>query len=394
MSLYKHFHDNIYHYFHTELSKLELSVWLHTIGNSLINMFIPIILLMSGFSLIQVIFFLFIFNLIDVPLNFTARWFTIKIGARNTIIIGMLFEIISFIILYYATFNWIILLTFAFASAVFDTFYWVAQWFIFNECVRIKKGTGKQVGFLFIVRKVGSLISPLIGALFLIFLDKRFLIFLSILFIIFSIIPLFWIKLDFMQPKIKQNFRKFFKDKENKTNFFSLLLKVIPETVESTVLPIFIFITFSSLETVGILPMITTFSSIIFTYYIGKFADKYNKTSLMLLGSLSVALIWIIRALFPQISIFYISTIFMGFVASLIDVPIDTKLVENGKKTSMLDTSTYRNTAYMFMNMIFFGILYFAIEIFKVSFIVASFSMFILSIFCTIILLRERNIKR
>lgn len=391
MRLYQHFHGNLKHYFHTELSKLELSIWLHTVGRSLIAIFIPIILLMSGFQLNQVILFLFLFYAMDVPLNFLARKSTLKIGARSTIIIGIVFEIISFIVLYFATFNWVILIAFAFTWAVFDTFYWVSHWFIFNECVKVKKGVGKQVSFLLIIRRLGSLASPAIGAIFLIFLAKEYLILASILFIVISLIPLFWIRLDFMQPKVKQSFTQFFKDKENKTNFTLLSLSTIPWVVEITILPLFIFITFSSIKTVGMLPMVATFSSIIFTYYIGKFADRYDRIKLILVGAISVALIWIIRIIFPEIPIFYVSTIFMGFLASLIDIPIDSKLVENSKKTSMLDTSTYRNAVIMFVGAIFYGILYLFMEMFHMSFVVASFSMFVLSILCTFILLKDRS---
>jgi MFS family permease len=286
------------------------------------------------------------------------------------------------------------LIAFAFTLAVFDAFYWVAHWFIFNECVVIKKGVGKQVGFLTIVRRLGSLITPVIGAIFLIFLNKGYLILVSISFVVISLIPLFSIKLDFMKPKVKQSFVQFFKDKKNKINFTSISLRSIPWAVEYTILPLFIFVTFSSIKTVGMLPMVATFSSIIFTYYIGKFADRYDKTKLILIGAISIALIWIIRIIFPEIPVFYVSTIFMGFLASMIDIPIDSKLIENGKKTSMLDTSTYRNAIIMFMNTIFFGILYLFIEIFQASFVIASFSMFVLSIFCTIILLKEKNYNK
>lgn len=165
----------------------------------------------------------------------------------------------------------------------------------------------------------------------------------------------------------------------------------ISSTVEATILPLFIFVTFSSIKTIGILPMIATFSSILFTYYIGKFADRYDKTKLILVGAMTLALIWIIRIMFPEIPVFYVSTIFMGFLASLIDIPIDSKLIENGKKTSMLDTSTYRNSIIMFVGAIFYGTLYFLMNIFHISFVMASFSMFALSIFCTFILLNEKN---
>jgi len=57
MELYKHYHLNLKHYFQTELSKLELTIWLHALGRGLIAIFIPIILLISVFSLSQVILF-------------------------------------------------------------------------------------------------------------------------------------------------------------------------------------------------------------------------------------------------------------------------------------------------------------------------------------------------
>ncbi|MDH3352879.1 MAG: hypothetical protein OEL87_00335, partial [Nanoarchaeota archaeon] len=242
-----------------------------------------------------------------------------------------------------------------------------------------------------ILRQIGGLFAPGIGALFLIFFDKDYLILVSISFFILALIPLFSIRLDYMKPRGKQTLKQFFKSKEEKINFLSRGLFSLHSTNELTLLPLFVFITFANIEAIGILPMIAAISSIIFIYYIGELTDRFNHRALILLGAISIAFVWILRIIFPQIGVFYISTLLMGLFSVLIAVPLDSQIIERGRKTSILDTSTYRNAFCMSSNVVLYGTLYVALEVFKISFAIAVFAMITLSLISGLMLSDKKH---
>lgn len=386
MELRKHYHFNFHHYFRTALSKLELSVWLHTFGRSLVAIFIPILLLQIGFSVSQVILFFVVYNLIDIPLNFVARNLVIKRGAREVIFLGIIFQIIGFLILYFGNFTYVLLIALAFVLAGYDAFYWVAHWFVFNECVKTKKKVGRKVGGLMIVRKLASLAAPLIGAGFLIFSNKNYLLIVSIVFLLLSLIPLFKLKIDYVLPKKRMSLKDFFSYKRNRRDYLYTAATKFSDVTEGVILPLFVFITFGSIGSVGALPVIATVSSIIFVFYVGKITDKINPNLLILIGSLFIAAFWALRLIFPSINIIYLTTLFIGFFAALVRIPIDSNLVRNGKETSMIDVSCYRNFFHMATAFVFYLILYVVLDVFRISFTLSALSMFGLSIISSVFL--------
>lgn len=380
MRAYHDYYKNFEHYFKTDLSRLELTIWLHALGRGMIGIFIPIILYLEGIGISSIILFYFLYNLFDVPLNFVARDFVLRVGAKNTVILGIFSEIVYFLILYAGNFSWFWLIALALSGAIFDTFYWVAHWFVLNRCIKTNKGSGKQIGFVKIIRKIGALISPAIGAFFLIFLTRDLLILAVVGIFILALIPLSTIRLEYMKPRKKRKLLDFFEKKIERKNLFRQALRAVHSTAEGELLPLFIFITFVSVEIVGVLPMIASVAGIVFIYYMGRISDRVNRDFLILIGAVLIGTCWIIRILFPNIPIFYITTLLIGFFTVFLVVPMDADLVDRAQRRGFLNTSTYRNATHMGSNALLFGLLYLSVEIFKISFSMAVFAMVILSL--------------
>ncbi|MEA3398957.1 MAG: MFS transporter [Patescibacteria group bacterium] len=386
MLLNRHYHINFKHYFESPLSKLELSVWLLTFGRSLVSIFIPIILLQMGFSLTNVILFFVILNIIDLPLNLLSKRLIIKYGAVRIIFLGIIFSIISLIILYFGDLNFNVLIVLAIALAGYDAFYWVAHWFVFNECIVLDKKTGKKVSSMMIVRNLAVLIAPLIGAGMLIFLNKNYLLIISIAIILSSLLPLLKLDLKYTISDKRMKWDKFFSYKKNIKDYIFIFLRKFNDEAELVILPIFIFITFKSIESIGLISAIAMTISILSTYLVGKWTDKFNNNFLILLGSLFLGIVWILRLAIPTISIIYITTIFVGFLVVLLNIPIDSNLIRNSKKTSMIEVSTYRNFIGMLGSFLFYLILFFSVKVFNLSFTITALAMFSLSLISALVI--------
>lgn len=391
MKLYHHIHRVNHKIHNKDLRELDIFIFLHNIGNSLISVFIPIILYQIGFSIAQIFLYLFLFSVIDLPLNFIAKKGVLRLGAREAIMIGLIAEIIYFLILYNAKLELSTLIILAFFAALYDSFYWVGQWFIFNEIIKPSDGVGKETSFYMNARNIANFISPGIGALVLIFFSKEYLILVTLFLFIVSLLFLFKINKKHLKHIKRKGTKSYLSYKFNRINISITGLWALHEDIEHIIFPLFIFVTFATIGGVGLLPMITAFGSILFALYIGRQTDKHNKIVLISIGTFIIAFVWIIRLFFPQISIYMITTFLIGFISVSIFIPLESKRIEDGRKTNMLDASVYRNASWVFMSSILYGVLYFAIDKFHVSFITAIFVMFTLGIFGTMIVLLKKK---
>jgi len=378
MQLFHIYHQNKFRKFvHSEFWLFELSVWLHTFSRSMIAIFIPVFLLQIGYSIGMIVTFYFLFYIIDVPLNFVARWLIRKIGARKVIIIGSLFSIAFFVSLYNLTLNnWMLLIILAFFAAAYDAFYWVAHLFLFMKCSKNDDNVSRDVSSLSIIRNIAGIFAPALGALIIIFFSKNILIMVSIIILVLSILPLFKIKKIPDKPEQKQiSLPCFFRNWRFIEDYLSKGFFHIHCTTESVIWPLFIFIFFANIESVAILPIIISITGILFTFSAGKI-HKTKRKKMIILGSFLIAIIWILRLVIENTIFFYSSVFLVGLFSILISIPLDSNIFENGEKRDTLSTSTYRNSFVMFFGACFYGILSILINIFNISFLLASFGLF------------------
>ena len=359
----------------------ELSVWLHVIAYSLISVFVPILLYTTGFSIADIMLYYAIYYLTDVPLNFLARSFIIHFGARASVALGTIF-IITFFSLFslLGPNDWYILLTMAVVAALYDTFYWVGHVYLFINSSGKDKDIGRKTSTVAIVRKIGSIIAPLVGATVLIFANNATLMYVGIFIFTLSLIPLFWVDEFKDRPTIQLvSFKKFFKHMREKKNYITMMLLAVHSSTEGILLPLFIFTIFKSIESVAFIPVIIGFSTIALTYFAG--GIKKGKRELVIMaGAFAIAVVWLARILIEGNNYFYYISIFLvGIFTLFISIPLDSNLFTRGKEIDSLQTATYRNATNMFAKFIFFSIGALLLNVFYVGFVIALLSM--LSIF-------------
>jgi len=353
-----HFYNNyVRRLFDTDLHLFELSVWIQTFAQSLISVFIPIILWRLGLSIRQIITFYLIFNVFDVPLNLLARHLIVKYGARIVTILSIIANVLYLTILFNLHNSWTQIVVLALMLAIYDSFYWVANVYIFVQSAHGSEKIRNDVGALNIIRSIGGLLAPAIGALILLATDQRTLIFVSTILMFASLIPLFRMRhLKFKPEKAPSSFKEFFAQPIERFNYFFQCLSALHSEAENVIWPFFVFFLFGNIRPVAIIAVVISFAGLIVTYITGKYSVRKNIYQLVAAGGLILAFLWTLRLVNPANSwILYVTVFLIALTTILVDIPLDVAAFERGRMTDILNAATYMNLFRMATR----GVLYF-----------------------------------
>ena len=392
VSHFYHRHNMIKLSKHADFSYFEFGIWLHTLALSLSSVFIPIMLLQSGYDIKLVIVFYLVFNLIDIPLNFLTNSLMRKIGAKQTLILGTVFKILFFGLLAILPANNLpFLLVLAVFKALYDTLFWISHVYLFIEANRDIDDTGSAVGSLNGIRNLASMLGPAVGAAILIFGGKTYLVAASIVFFALSIIPLYKMKHVNDIPKDDSfGFKQFFADAKARKNHLSLALWGVHSEAEDILWPLFIFTVVGTVGSVAAIPILISITTVLFSFFAGKLSNKYS-TRMVVIGSFLISAIWLARLFFQGAPFYYWTILSVGFLALLIIIPLDRAIISHGLSSSSLAAATYRNMMSMSLRAALYAVLLILVGVFHVSFIMASLSLFVLLAFTIISRVRANS---
>lgn len=364
---------------HPDLHYFELAIWLHTLARSLISVFVPILLLESGYSISDVLTFYLLFNAIDIPLNFVVEWVMRKIGARKAMILGTIATIAFFSLIgVLPPDNWPILWLLALLAAVYDTLFWISHVYLFIEVNREGVDAGKSVGALEGIRQLANISGPLVGAFILVVFGKGYLAIASVFIFTLSIIPLFKMRhVRDLPDERKLTLRQFFSHPEEIKNYLTLSFWGVHDEVNGIIWPLFIFTIYATVGSVAAVPVIVSVSTILFSYLAGKLTKKYD-TRMIIIGSLMIAYIWILRLSVTDTFIYYLSIFIVGIFSLFVAIPIDANITKRGLQIGSLAAATHRNTISMLLRAPLYIVLILMIEVFKISFVAAAFSLLVI----------------
>ena len=215
---------------------------------------------------------------------------------------------------------------------------------------------------------------------------------LSIFFFALSLVPLFRVTQFSDKPVAKPlSFKKFFAFPEGRRAFITNVFYATHSSVENTLFPLFIFMTFGTIQSVALVPLALAVVAIVSALILSRMQPK-RRTLAIIFGAAAMAVVWALRIYMGSTPVYYASVVAVGLLTYFIAVPLDVSMYEYGRRMNdPLSTSMYRNLTYMATNVVLFGTLAILVGIFNVSFTLAAASLLTIVILNGVVFLTAKE---
>jgi len=363
-----------------ELNELYVSVFLKTLAQSLITVFIPVYLVILGFTIFDVSLYYLIYFMIFAAVMPFAMLLHSRFGIKKTLALG------TFILIFYyyllgslesGSSYYLIAVVFGISSAVYYSAFHV-------EFAKFtKKGKeASEFSVLMIVAILAGVLGPLMGSLIITEISFIFLFKLVAVILFISIIPLFYTK-DFTIPFEKYSIKGIV-ESDTKEKAIGYWIAGILVIVSLYFWPLFIYLTLNNVVSLGIIVSFTSLLTVLIIAYIGRLTDK-DKKSVLKVGVILHAPSWLFRIfLLSPVGIFFIN--FYGSITScMIDIPFNKMVYSRAKKSkNILNYFLFREFNLMIGRVAILAFVMF-VQSFVWMFVICFFATFVY-----LVLLREK----
>lgn len=297
---------------------------------SLIGIFVPIYLLSLGYAPQAVFFYYFMVVGAAAVSSYAAGRSAETFGVRMTVILGFPFLFFYLGLLFNLPHQSVPLVLVAIAQACTMAFYWIPLHMFFTTHSP-EQDLGANVSKLFGLPQLATIATPLIGSFVILYGGFPSLLMLSGAVFVISAIPLFWIpELD---PPVRVRLRDILQlTRAHPHYIFIEFFENMREEAENIIWPVFVYLTFGSILSIGIVGALVSLGSVLLMFSIGKRIDTAETKTYMRLGACIMAAVWIARVFVHDQIAFYALTLAAGFFGGLIVIPWNTYIYRIAKK--------------------------------------------------------------
>jgi MFS family permease len=338
-------------------------------AGGLVGIFIPIYFLSIGYSVSQIFIFFIINNFSILVFFFVASWFAKNLGLVKTLFARLVFLALNLFLLYnlkaWPSFFYLI----SVLSAIELAFYWFPLHVVFAKSAE-SETMGEQVSKLFALPSLVGIVIPLIGAgISTLFGFKALFIVAGIIYLI-SIVPFLFV--GHIPIEVKINFSRIIDYAHRyKKYFVAEFFLGISSEVEAYILPIFLFLTFSNILSIGFLATFLGLGSAIFTLLVGKYSSRIEKKKFLRTGAVVMIVIWVGRYFSIDQVLFYILSILAGVLNALISVPFNSIFYINAKNNHVEDFIIFREIPISLGRIMLYSIGLLFVSQIKISFLIS-----------------------
>lgn len=337
-------HQFTQHYFHlkSELHELYVSISLRTFAINIIRVFIPIYLLILGYSLQTTLIFFAVWRLTQAFMSLPAAKIASKIGLKHLIMLSVPFTIIFYLLLHFIkTVEWfgLPINIVAFIGGISSAFFWTGHHAEFAKSIDEGK-TGREIGYLKILVALFTSIGPLTGAFLLTFFSFNIVFIIVTILMVSSIIPMI------ISDDRSESFRFSFKDFNESFKVRDVVGHTgfgLESPIQEVIWPVFIFyfILGESLVLLGLVTTVSLISSLAITFFIANNIDKkpnfFNDW-----GAIITSIVWFVKSFVRTgLHVFVIDSI-SGLSRTAQNISFNTICYDKARKERTLQYITFR----------------------------------------------------
>lgn len=285
------------HYFATKIKKeigqLYGAVAIGNFAQAIITLFEPIFLYyVVGLTIPQVLlFFAAVYGLYILIIPFGGKA-AARFGYYHAIFFSIPFQIAYWFLLFGSEAKVILLVPTALALALQKSFYWPALHSIMAQYAE-KQQRSREFSIMYAISNIMQIAGPLLGGVVSALFGIEWLFIIASVIYMASAIPLFWTKevFEFVPYHFHQTWDLYKRYPIRFLSYFGFG----EELLVMTIWPIFIFLIMTNYQNTGALVTVATLVATGLALYIGIFADKHGKKSLLKAGNLMYVLTWLAR---------------------------------------------------------------------------------------------------
>ncbi len=349
-----------------KLSFIYEHLVLQAFGLSMIGIFVPVYLYSIGFSIFQVIFFVFLqWTIYGAFTPLYARVIH-KIGIKEVVIIRTPLLILNLYLLYLLqgglahNYSHIIAILEGFSSSL----YTLSISSLFAKHVGVKE-QGKKTAKFFAFPKVASILAPALGGFIALKFGFPALFLIVIFLLVASLIPVFFIKENINHPPYNslafKRFRRYFRE------FIVLNGYGMRDIPFGITLPIALYLYKENSFSLGIVFSIIALASAIIFIFVGKVIDKRGIRGILTFGGLYSGAILLLMGMLLNTKWLFVLAVLLGF--NTVPIAYETHLYNEARRyRSPLEFITFKEFSQFIGRTIFFAVLFLVTMSFNVSF--------------------------
>ncbi len=375
MSLHDETH--LHHFLQNkEMNEMYLSVFLMSLAQSIISIFVPIYLYFLGYSIEQILFYFFLISFFVVLFMPYLAQLISKIGVKHSISISIPFYIIYFLGLSILDSSpwlfYILPAVIAVRLALYNTSYHLN--YLEHEDAKHRE---KQVSILLAIPVLASLLAPFFGGLVISAFGYSYLYAVGSILLSVSTIPLLLTK----DQKEKMKFKKIdiFKDiinKKRRNISLSFIGYASAATIGMVVWPIFLTTLDISTKYIGMIISFSAILTLIIFYFIEEKKEKELKEKEIKKRTFLHTLGWIGRMFADSMFLAFLVDFYKKIAFRLLSVPWTTYTYDIAKKQDYFRFIVSREVTFNISRMLFLPILILLFNInlmpFTLSFMLAA----------------------
>ncbi len=291
--MFRELHRHHLFFRHKEINEIYVSIFGMNLASVMISLFVPIYLYTLQYSIVKIILFFFIGNLVSVAGALPAAKLVARLGAKHSIMASVPLLIFYYLGLRFLPVYPILFFILSFFSSTHALLYNFG--FDLNFITHADRANlGRELSFIHILAILASVFAPLLAGLIITIFGYNLLFLSGSTLLVISLLPLFaskdsYRRLDFNWKDVVH----YAVNKEQLGMTLSFVGYAIESSIGLIIWPLFLIIILGVAEKVGYVAALSATITVVILSLAGTLTDRFSALKLMRFGTMLYFLGWL-----------------------------------------------------------------------------------------------------